>query len=118
MDICERLHPGGRLVLITPNMESGHFRLLGMRWTPELAPHAHVFLFTGAALSGLLERCGLVVEVSGSFHLPVCPLGVLTRRLFRGDVKGASWRAMQEAGGIYGRLINSGPMIYAVGRKS
>jgi 2-polyprenyl-3-methyl-5-hydroxy-6-metoxy-1,4-benzoquinol methylase len=37
------LTPRGRLVLITPNMESGNYRLLRRRWTPELAPHAQFF---------------------------------------------------------------------------
>jgi len=117
-DIRERLRWTGRLVIITPNMESGHFRLLRMRWTPELAPHAHIYLFTGAAMKRLVERCRFTVEASGSFHLPVCSAGVLVRRLFSGDLKGAIWRGMQESGGIYGRLIGAGPMLYAVVRKS
>ena len=117
-DLRERIRPGGRVVLITPNMESGHFRLLGMRWTPELAPHAHVFLFTHAALSRLVERSGFDLEACGSFHLPICSLRVLAGRFVSGDVKGAIWRSMQEAGGIYGHLVGAGPMLYAVGRRS
>ena len=38
------------------------------------------------------------------------------RRVLGGDVKGAVWRAMQEMGGVYGRLIGAGPMLYAVAR--
>lgn len=117
-DLRERIRPGGRLVLITPNMESGHFRLLGMRWTPELAPHAHVFLFTGASLNLLMVHSGFDIEACGSFHLPICSPQALVRRFVSGDVKGAIWRSMQEAAGLYGRLVGAGPMLYAVGRRS
>ncbi|HEY9428996.1 MAG TPA: class I SAM-dependent methyltransferase [Gemmatimonadaceae bacterium] len=110
------LAPGGRLVLITPNMESGHFRLLGRRWTPELAPHTHIFLFTHAAMRRMLDASGYVVEKQGDFHLPLYAPSEWVRRVLGGDVKGAVWRAMQEMGGVYGRLIGAGPMLYAVAR--
>jgi len=117
-DLRERIRPGGRLVLITPNMESGHFRLLRMRWTPELAPHAHVFLFTGAALNRLVEHSGFDLEACGSFHLPICSEQVLARRFVSGDVKGAIWRSRQEAAAICGRPVGAGPLLSAVGRRS
>ncbi|HEU6450854.1 MAG TPA: class I SAM-dependent methyltransferase [Gemmatimonadaceae bacterium] len=110
------LAAGGRLVLITPNMESGHFRLLGRRWTPELAPHTHIFLFTHAAMRRMLAAAGYVVETQGDFHLPLYTAREWVRRVAGGDVKGALWRAMQEAGGVYGRLVGAGPMLYAVAR--
>ena len=108
------LKPAGRLVVITPNMISGSYRLLGRRWTPELAPHAHVFLFSPASLTQLIRKTGLEVEAVGSFHLPAYPVRALLARLFSGDVKGAIWRAGQETGGLYGRLIGNGDMLYAV----
>jgi SAM-dependent methyltransferase len=110
------LAPAGRLVLITPNMECGHFRLLGRRWTPELAPHTHIFLFTHSAMRRMLSTGGYVVETQGDFHLPVYSPLDWTRRVLGGDVKGAVWRGMQEMGGLYGRLIGAGPMLFAVAR--
>jgi SAM-dependent methyltransferase len=113
-DLRRFLKPGGTIVLLTPNMESGHFRFLQRRWTGMLAPHAHIFLFTAAGLSQLLVRAGFHVSHTGSLHMPVYrPLDYL-KRVASGDVKGAIWRAHQEIGGFYGRAIGSGPMLYAV----
>jgi 2-polyprenyl-3-methyl-5-hydroxy-6-metoxy-1,4-benzoquinol methylase len=112
------LKPQGRIVVITPNMTSGHFRLLGRRWTPELAPHAHIFLFTPASMRVLLANAGFAAETVSSFHLPLYSPKAWMARLLSGDVKGAAWRGMQELGGIYGRLIGTGPMLYAVARPS
>jgi 2-polyprenyl-3-methyl-5-hydroxy-6-metoxy-1,4-benzoquinol methylase len=107
------LAPRGRIVVITPNMASGHFELLGRRWTPELAPHAHVFLFTPPSLTRLLGDAGYSVEYTGTFHLSIYSPVEWVVRLFS-DVKGAVWRAGQEVGGIYGRLVGRGPMLYVV----
>ena len=112
------LTPRGRLVLITPNMESGHYRLLRRRWTPELAPHAHIYLFTRSALMRLLSDAGFDVPTIGSFHLAGAPISSTLSRLAHGDVKGAVWRAMQDAGGMYGRLIGAGPMLYAISTRA
>ena len=112
--LARYLKPGGQLVVITPNMQSGNFQLLGRRWTPELAPHAHVFLFTAPSLGQLLSRAGLHVDTIGSFHLKAYSVRAWLARLLSGDVKGALWRAGQELGGVYGRLIGKGPMLYAV----
>lgn len=113
-ELCAYLAPGGTLVVLTPNMESGHFRFLGRRWTGMLAPHAHIFLFNSAGLSRLLARCGLKISKCGSLHMPVYKPGEYIRRLISGDVKGTLWRAHQEIGGLCGRLIGAGPMLYAV----
>jgi SAM-dependent methyltransferase len=108
------LAPGGRIVIVTPNMESGHFRLLGRRWTPELAPHAHIYLFTVDSLCRLVEFAGLRVETTGNFHEPGAGARALLARVARGDVRGAVWRAVQDAGGVYGQLVGQGPMLYVV----
>jgi 2-polyprenyl-3-methyl-5-hydroxy-6-metoxy-1,4-benzoquinol methylase len=107
------LAPRGRIVVITPNMCSGHFELLGRRWTPELAPHAHVFLFTASSLTRLLGDAGYSVDRTGTFHLSMYSPIEWVVRLFS-DVKGAVWRAGQELGGIYGRVVGRGPMLDAV----
>ena len=110
------LQEGGRLVVITPSMVSGHFRLLGRRWTPELSPDQHIFLFTPPALARLLTAVGLTVEAQGSFHLPPYPWRPWLSALLRGDVKEAVWRLGQELGAMWGRVIGAGPMLYAVAR--
>lgn len=112
------LKPAGRIVVITPNMSSGHFKLLGRRWTPELAPHAHIYLFTPPSMRVLLSNAGFWVDRVGNFHLPVYSPVEWTVRLLSADVKGAIWRAGQELGGIYGRLIGTGPMLYSVATPS
>lgn len=112
------LAPEGRLMLLTPNMESGHFRFLGRRWTGMLAPHAHIFLFTGAALTRLLSNTGYSVDAVGSFHAPAYTPFEYIRRLASGDIKGAVWRLHQELGGFYGRWVAAGPMLYAVAAAS
>jgi SAM-dependent methyltransferase len=113
-DLRRFLKPGGTIVLLTPNMESGHFRFLQRRWTGMLAPHAHIFLFTGAGLSQLLTRAGFTVSTHGSLHMPAYTPVDFVKRLASGDAKGAIWRAHQEIGGMYGRAIGAGPMLYAV----
>jgi 2-polyprenyl-3-methyl-5-hydroxy-6-metoxy-1,4-benzoquinol methylase len=117
----ESLHryvkPGGRTVLITPNMESGNYRLLGRRWTPELAPHAHLFLFTRASLTRLLERTGFAVDMSGTFA-PPSPYGRESiRAAASGHLKVCIWSAAQAAGDVYARAIGQGGMVFASGRK-
>ncbi|MCA9572036.1 MAG: hypothetical protein KC656_29560, partial [Myxococcales bacterium] len=92
------------------------YRLLGRRWTPELAPHAHVFLFTPDALRGLTQRGGFAVEADGAFQLALERPWALAARALGGDVRGAAWRGLQELGNVYARLIRRGPMQYVVGR--
>lgn len=116
----ESLHsfvkPDGRVVLITPNMESGNYRLLGRRWTPELAPHAHIFLFTRASLARLLERAGFAVDMSGTFAPPSPYAGESVRAAASGHLKVGIWSAVQAAGDLYARAIGQGGMVFASGR--
>lgn len=110
----EYLKPSGLLVAITPNMESGNFRLLGRRWTPELAPHTHIFLFTHDAIRRCLQLSGFDVIAQGDFYVgTVSPIQIL-KRVLKGDLKGGLWRIMQDAGSVYARLTKSGPMLFAV----
>ncbi|HEX7086144.1 MAG TPA: class I SAM-dependent methyltransferase [Vicinamibacterales bacterium] len=108
------LKPGGRIVLITPNMESGNFRLLGRRWTPELAPHVHLFLFTPRSLARLLDRAGFAVESTGVFPVNSGYWRTSLSSLTRGHLREAGWRAIQGAGELYGRITGDGAMAYAV----
>lgn len=117
-DLRRYLKSGGMIVLLTPNMESGHFRFLGRRWTGMLAPHAHIFLFTAPALSRLLTQAGFMVSSYGSLHMPTYSPVEYVRRAASGDVKGTLWRAHQEMGGLYGRAIGAGPMLYLVASRA
>lgn len=108
------VRPSGQIVVITPNMESGVFRFLGSRWTPELAPHAHVFLFTPSSLRQLIADAGFEIQTVGTFQLEPYPLSSLVRRIASGDIKGAMWRAHQEMGAAYSRWTGAGPMVYVV----
>lgn len=112
----EYVAPGGTLVLITPNMESGNYRLLGRRWTPELAPHAHVFLFTPSSIARLVRWCGYAVEAAGTFHLPPRGWREWLEPVRAGDARLLAWRAVQESGDLFSRVIRSGPMLYVVAR--
>jgi hypothetical protein len=62
----------------------------------------------------MLTRCGLAISAIGSLQTPAYRPSEYARRLFSGDIKGTLWRAHQELGGAYGRLIGAGPMLYAV----
>ena len=116
-DLRDFLAPDGRLALITPNMRSGNFRLLGRRWTPELAPHAHIFLFTPTALQRLLARAGYRVFNCGAFATPLSPWRQERGGLGLAGLKEIAWRAAQNLGTLYGGLIGAGAMLYAVARR-
>ena len=116
-EVREFLAPGGSIVLTTPNMDSGEFRFLKKRWTGMLSPHAHIFLFTHASIRRLLLSAGLIPESVGNYPTPLyTPLEYL-KRAARGDLKGTLWRAHQDMGAIYGRVIRSSSMLFAVGRE-
>jgi SAM-dependent methyltransferase len=109
------LKPDGLIALTTPNLASGHFRVLGKRWTNMLCPHDHVYMFTAESISALLNRAGYKVVAVGSFHEPAYGATQYVKRFLSGDVKGTLWRLHQEAGAFYGRMVDQGPMLYAVG---
>lgn len=115
--ISRFLKPGGFFVMTTPNMDSGHFKLLKARWSPSLAPHVHLFLFGAASIKTLLTRAGLQSFMIGSLQEePYAPMQYV-RRALSGDFKGTLWRAIQETGNFYGRFLKEGPLLFAVGRK-
>ncbi len=116
--VASLLTPGGRCVLITPNMNSGSFRLLGRRWTPELAPHAHVYLFTAASLMKLMSQSGLITETHGSFHVSPCQWDEWVGYLRTADLKSMLWQTGQHLGALNGRLLRAGAMLFTVGRRA
>ncbi|RPH37545.1 class I SAM-dependent methyltransferase [bacterium] len=111
------VRPHGTLVITTPNMESGQFRLLGRRWTPELAPHAHIHLFTLAGLRRLLEVADFQVVAQGSFHTTIPTIRDLWRSLSKGPKEVLFWMTMQAAA-LFARLTGSGEQIFIVARPS
>ncbi len=116
-ELGELLVKDGALVVITPNMRSGNFRLLGKQWTPELCPHTHIFLFTENSLAKLAEDAGYKVQYRGNFFVGHDWRKAYGSRLKSGDLKGLIWRMMQDLGSLYGRLISNGEMIYIVATK-
>jgi 2-polyprenyl-3-methyl-5-hydroxy-6-metoxy-1,4-benzoquinol methylase len=110
------LRATGDLVVITPNMRSGNYRLLGRRWTPELAPEHHVYLFTEPALVRLLRAAGFAATTSGSFHVSPYSWRSWWHHARRADLRVLVWRAMQQSGALYARLVGAGPMLYVVAR--
>jgi 2-polyprenyl-3-methyl-5-hydroxy-6-metoxy-1,4-benzoquinol methylase len=112
-EVCQYLKPGGYLLVITPNMESGSFRLLGRYWTPELAPHAHVFLFTRHALVHLLERAGVHTVTAGGFQ-PIPASREWISSLRDRDLKAFVWRTCQHLGRLFGQIIGAGDMTYVL----
>jgi 2-polyprenyl-3-methyl-5-hydroxy-6-metoxy-1,4-benzoquinol methylase len=107
---------GGTLVAITPNMESGRFKMLGRLWTQELSPHAHIFLFTESSLSAAMEAAAMRVTGRGNFHL-TSAVGHALREFGRDRrAKDLLWRLGHEVAGTWGRMIGAGEMIYAVAK--
>jgi hypothetical protein len=97
-------------------MKSGQFRLLGRRWTPELAPHVHIYLFRPESLAALVERAGFAVVASGDFHTPGYTLGDLRKSFVQGGMKGLLFSTVMQAAGMYARMIRSGAMLYLVAK--
>jgi SAM-dependent methyltransferase len=62
----ERLRPGGKVVVATPNVDSVFRRLLGPRWPAFQVVPEHVGFYNGPTLSALLKRAGF----SGVKSLP------------------------------------------------
>ncbi len=113
-ELLPYLKPSGKMILITPNMRSGNFRLLGKRWTPELCPHAHVYLFTIPAINKLTKSAGFQYNASGSFHLKLTSPLQIIKRLVTGGPKAFLWKLGQVSGDWYGRIIGQGQMLYNI----
>jgi SAM-dependent methyltransferase len=62
----ERLRPGGKVVVATPNVDSVFRRLLGARWPAFQVVPEHVTFYNGPTLSALMTRAGY----SGVTSLP------------------------------------------------
>lgn len=60
-ECCRLLQPGGKLVAVTPNVESLGHRLFGARW-PHLDPPRHLHLFSQRTLQACAEKAGLRTE--------------------------------------------------------
>jgi SAM-dependent methyltransferase len=60
-----RLNPGGLIFLVVPNGGSLSSRLLGQYWSWYIPP-AHIWYFSGASLTRLVEAAGLAVRETGS----------------------------------------------------
>lgn len=55
----ERLRPGGKVVVATPNVDSIFRRLLGVRWPGFQVIPEHVSFYNGLTLSALMTKAGL-----------------------------------------------------------
>ena len=109
------LKPDGLIALTTPNLESGHFKLLKHRWTSMLCPHSHVYMFSPKSIQSLFDRAGYRTVAVGTFHEPTFKAIDYVKRMASGDIKGTVWRLGLETAATYGRLIGQGPMLFAVG---
>lgn len=58
---CRVLRPGGKLVVLTPNIKSLGRRMFGGAWL-HWDPPRHLFLFSPQALRASAERAGLVIQ--------------------------------------------------------
>jgi SAM-dependent methyltransferase len=100
-DVLEQLgavlRPGGVLVLTTGDWNSAAARLLGRHWRL-LTPPQHVFYFTPATLTTLLERAGFeVLEIA--YPPKIVPLSLIVYQLFsRLGLRPPSGGALSEVG--------------------
>ncbi|MGA4643629.1 class I SAM-dependent methyltransferase [Limisphaera sp. 4302-co] len=78
---CARvLKPSGRLVLLTPNLESHGHRRFGPAWL-NLDPPRHLYLFSPRTLRRLAERAGLKIRVLRSTARTAWVYGALSRAI-------------------------------------
>lgn len=104
------LHPGGRLLITTPNYRS--FWPL-MEWTvdrlnmaPKMGGEQHIRKFDPASLRGLMRECGLRAEYFGTIYLFSPFTSMLSPR----------W-AMKQLAGELKRRSSLGMILVAVGVK-
>jgi 2-polyprenyl-3-methyl-5-hydroxy-6-metoxy-1,4-benzoquinol methylase len=76
------LKPGGRLVILTPNIASWGHALFGPAWL-NLDPPRHLFLFNSENLRRLAERAGFAVETLRSTVRTGWVYGALSRQIRR-----------------------------------
>ena len=62
----------------------------------------------------ILRETGFAPHAHGDFHLPLPPPRAWAGMLRRLEAKHLAWSLVQESGSVFGRLISSGPMLYAV----
>jgi 2-polyprenyl-3-methyl-5-hydroxy-6-metoxy-1,4-benzoquinol methylase len=89
LEVADRLAPGGRLLLMTPDLRSILARVSGARWVSLKAPE-HVFYYSRRSLGLLLDRAGftpIAMRASGQYvtvAFVADRLGRLAPRLGRG----------------------------------
>jgi 2-polyprenyl-3-methyl-5-hydroxy-6-metoxy-1,4-benzoquinol methylase len=66
------LAPGGRVILLVPNLFSRAFRILGIT-TPTIYPRGHLHYYTPRSMEHLVRRAGLTIEARFQ-ELPVIDL--------------------------------------------
>jgi len=80
---CRRiLKPGGRLSLVTPNINSAGHRIYGRSWF-HLDPPRHLRIFTAASLETLLQRAGFHTTRIGTTIRDACTAYVASREVRR-----------------------------------
>jgi SAM-dependent methyltransferase len=80
---CHRiLKPGGRLVILTPNLESSGHKQFRSAWL-NLDPPRHLFLFTAANLRRAAEGAGFTLEKLRSTPRTAWVYGALSRQIQR-----------------------------------
>ncbi len=65
--LAGHLQPGGRLLIMTPNITSWLARISGSRWVSFKIPE-HIYYYSPHSLCALLPRCGLEVVQTRASH--------------------------------------------------
>lgn len=65
------LAPGGKILIVTPDLESLTSKLMG-RWWPHIKME-HLFYFSGRALRQMLEKCGFGEITIATAYKPLNP---------------------------------------------
>jgi 2-polyprenyl-3-methyl-5-hydroxy-6-metoxy-1,4-benzoquinol methylase len=94
--VHEHLRPGGSIMLSTGDWSSLLSKMMGRRWRL-MTPPQHLYFFSPATLSRLLERIGFdVVKVVKPWK--TVPLGLMAYQI--GARTGLRWRAMESVQSI------------------